>query len=603
MRVKLVLLLLCLFPLTAVAGPVINVPASYNLGNQRVGVASAPLDVVVQNDGDANLNITATAWSGTNAADFATVTGLPLVVPAGSTRLLQVTFKPGAVGARAGTLTLASNDTAKPMAKVNFFGTGVVAGFMLSPSSLTFARQRTAGCTVGQLVQVSNPGSDALRITALTFEGAAADSFRTGTTPLDVPAGGVRYIDVKFCPRGIGTLSATLSIATDFMAGHKATVALTGTGFGPVLSVAPAKLDFGAIYAGMTSAAQTVTIRNTGDDVTTIAGVVLTGQDPGFFSANVPMPNAAIAAGASITIDVVAKPTDTAPRAAELVITVTEDLIPNKEARIPLSATGILSSVTFMPATVDCGSRFIGTMGPCKTALVIRNTGTAKLEGLVVVPSTAEFRIDNVPTSLMPGESGQGAVSFRPLLGGARSGLLSVRAKGLVGKNDVTVTGTGQNVGLSLSPSTLDFGSAELASGPVTRVLALLNEGAAALDLELAFDPLPNPAEIAMNYAIEPTMLTLAAGELQQITVRFTPQTVGDNGGQLQILHSTSKAVISTVDVTAVAYPAPPPKDMGCSVRRAPAPVVGPGPLALLVVGLGALRMLRRKQRAIRPRG
>src|SRR5207244_1704096 len=85
-------------------------------------------------------------------------------------------------------------------------------------------------------------------------------------------------------------------------------------------------------------------------------------------------------------------------------------------------------------------------------------------------------------------------VVFRPTQSGPRSGALVIRAKGLLGTNQLSITGKGQGLSIQLSPDVLDFGALAVGADPVSRQLVIVNVGEMVVDLTAAVDPGPGPA-------------------------------------------------------------------------------------------------------------
>lgn len=578
-------------------------PAALTLGDQRVGVASGAQEVPLQNSGAAALKITGVTVSGPNASDVALLAApteaMPLQIAAMGAGSLPFTFKPGGPGPRVAQLVLASNDPMKPSVTVALSGRGVVAGFMSSPASLTFARQRTGGCGPGQLVRIDNPGTDRLRITSLTFSGAEGSSFRTSATPSSVAPGATIYVDVSACPQKLGALAGTLVIATDYMPGHKAEVALSGVGYGPLVQVAPTFVDFGKVYAGQTSQ-QSVTIKNAGDEDTTLALVALQGPGAGQFTLSPPAPGMRLAAGATVSATVTARPSAAGPIAADLVISLAEDLVPGKELRVPLSGSGVVATLSAGPMTIDCGARFVGVSGRCGAMLTVRNTGEEAVEGLMVQPTLADFRVESVPQTLGPMAEAQLPISFRPTQAGARSGALVIRGKGVLMAAQVAISGRGQSLSLQLSTDALDFGAVTIGEG-ASRQVVLINQGDAALEVDAAPEP---SAPEASEFVADPPSLSLAPGEPQTLTVRFAPVVAGDKALPLQINIKDGGAAVATVDLTARAFDKiAPPMMAGCALsgpgaagRKGQEAAAGLGAFALL----GLVAALRHASRARR---
>src|SRR4029434_1033887 len=78
-----------------------------------------------------------------------------------------------------------------------------------------------------------------------------------------VAVGASCTISVVFKPTSGGAKSGTLTVSGGNGAGSK-TVALSGTGLVPLYTLAPSSLGFGQQAVGGTSAAQAVTLTNTG---------------------------------------------------------------------------------------------------------------------------------------------------------------------------------------------------------------------------------------------------------------------------------------------------------------------------------------------------
>src|SRR5207253_1956002 len=102
--------------------PIIGVaPTSLAFGIVAVGSSSTSAPVVISNTGTATLTITSMTSS---APDFVATSCSS--VGTGQTCSFTVTFSPSAGGPQSGTLTIASNDPARPSVTVSMSGTGVV---------------------------------------------------------------------------------------------------------------------------------------------------------------------------------------------------------------------------------------------------------------------------------------------------------------------------------------------------------------------------------------------------------------------------------------------------------------------------------------------
>jgi hypothetical protein len=173
-------------PLTPAASLSAN---SLTFAVQGVGTASAAKSITVTNPGTAALTFSAAPTiTGTNASDFAVASGTTCtngssVAASGGTCILNVTFTPGAVGAR-GTATLTLTDNASPSTQtITMTGTGddfAVAG---PGSSVTVTAGQTASFTVTVTPGSGGfPGAVSFSVSGLPT-GAAATFTPTSVTP------------------------------------------------------------------------------------------------------------------------------------------------------------------------------------------------------------------------------------------------------------------------------------------------------------------------------------------------------------------------------------------------------------------------------------
>ena len=105
----------------------------------------------------------------------------------------------------------------------------------------------------------------------------------------------------------------------------------------PVVSLSPTSLSFGNQQVNTTSAAQAVTLTNTGDAALTIQGIELNGSQSGDFHQQNTCPST-LAAGAACTINVTFTPSAEGSRIAILTIT---DNASGSPQPVALSGTGV----------------------------------------------------------------------------------------------------------------------------------------------------------------------------------------------------------------------------------------------------------------------
>jgi hypothetical protein len=117
----------------------------------------------------------------------------------------------------------------------------------------------------------------------------------------------------------------------------------------------PDSLIFASQMIGSSSAAQTVTVKNTGSAALTPSSIEASGD----FSETDNCLHATVAAGASCTIQMVFAPTLTGSRTGTLTIGAN---VSGGELTVALSGTGVPpGTVSLSPASIDFGSWQVGT--------------------------------------------------------------------------------------------------------------------------------------------------------------------------------------------------------------------------------------------------
>ncbi|MBZ5705188.1 MAG: choice-of-anchor D domain-containing protein [Acidobacteriia bacterium] len=190
----------------------------------------------------------------------------------------------------------------------------------LSPPSLTFPTQLVNSTSAGQVVTLTNTGSATLQITSIAIGGTnAADFSQTlSTCGASLNPGANCTVTVAFTPKSRGTRTASLNF-TDNAPGSPQAVSLTGTG--TVVQLVPSSVNFGNQKVGTKSAAQTITLTNTGAQPLNFTGINVTGPNNRDFNRSTTCSTTtALGAGASCSIKVVFKPSATGARSANVSI-------------------------------------------------------------------------------------------------------------------------------------------------------------------------------------------------------------------------------------------------------------------------------------------
>ncbi|WP_432839202.1 choice-of-anchor D domain-containing protein [Dactylosporangium sp. CA-092794] len=232
-----------------------------------------------------------------------------------------------------------TGNTGWPAGQVSSFevyGTsGGTATLALSAASLAFENTDVNTNSDWQTVTVTNTGTAPATVQSVT---ATGDFQVTTTCGSSIAPGANCIATVTFHPSAAGSRTGTLSIRST-ASNAEATVALSGTGVAPaspVLEASPTSVGFANTTVGSASAAQAVTIRNTGTAAATGVTVTAAGD---FTAAN--GCGTTLAAGASCTVNVTFRPTAAGTRNGSLTVTSNAPAL-----AVALSGTGVSATAT-----------------------------------------------------------------------------------------------------------------------------------------------------------------------------------------------------------------------------------------------------------------
>ena len=421
-------------------------PGALAFGYENVGSTTAAQSVTVDNPGASAISISSVVTSG----PFAETNNCGSALAAGASCTVNVTFSPTAGGAATGEVAITNSATATPIGAA-LSGTGLTSttnlalGATLTASSTDggfpasnandgntssywesndgSAYPQTLTANLGQSMALGSvtldlPPSSAwsTRTETLsvlgstngnswtTLVGSAGYTFNpaTGNTvSFNLPSGtNDQYLELDFS----GNTGWTAAQISEFEIFPGTTTSGTG-GSSATLTASPSSLSFGSEATGSTTAAQTVTIANTGGAAAAISGV---SAGSGFAETNTC--GSSLAAGASCTASVTFSPT--AAQAYSANLTVSSNAT-NSTLTVPLTGTGTTSgggtttnlalnepitsssyTQTYAPANADDGNvntYWESVNGTWPSTLTV-NLGSAQTLGSTVIdlpPATA----------------------------------------------------------------------------------------------------------------------------------------------------------------------------------------------------------------------
>jgi Abnormal spindle-like microcephaly-assoc'd, ASPM-SPD-2-Hydin len=315
----------------------------------------------------------------------------------------------------------------------NFPGCSGTPNFTLNanPSSLTIG-QGTSGTSTISVVPL-NGFNGSVTLSASGLPSGVTAGFNpnptTTSSTLTLTASG------SATP---GTVTVTITGVSGSLT-QTTTLSLTVTApAAPAVTLSPTSLTWGSVAVGVTAAAKTVTLTNSGNATLNISSITVSGD----FAQTIVAKScgATVAAGKTCVIKVTFTPTQIGARSGAITIT---DNAANSPQTVPLSGTGAVP-VTLTPATATYPARTVGTTSPAKV-FTLANKQAVALNN-IAISTTGDFSVSTTTctTSLAAKTKCKISVVFTPTLTGTRTGSLSVADNAVNSPQTSTLTGTGK---------------------------------------------------------------------------------------------------------------------------------------------------------------
>jgi hypothetical protein len=480
-------------------------PGTLNFAAQAVGTTSGAESLTIQNTGAVAVTLGAPTVSG---SDFVVSNQCPANLAAGASCAISIIFAPTAIGPRGATVTVGAN-VAGSVLTANLLGTGTQGStIVLTPLRLDFGSVRIGQTSAAQSITIANTDTkNSAALNPVSISGPFSISANTCGTVLAAYTSCT--VKVVFSPTGSGAASGSL-VATDN--GGTQTALLSGNGqSGPTDGLSASSLSFAAQAIGTTSAAQQVTVTNTGDSALTNINVQVTGD---FLVTN--LCGNSLPGHSTCAIQVVFSPKAVGAEQGQMTIQDALDaqVVALSGTGVPPASSGGITA-TLSPLTINFGTQGVNSISSPQTLTVI-NTGTTALSGLSIAASQSFAIADNACTvTIAPGASCTVGVTFAPQTTGTQQGSVQVMASGVSAPFNVPVTGIGADFQLSVqgaSTNTVTGGSS------ATYQLLLTPVGASAGQVTLTCTGAPAGSTCSMN-PVSVTMAGTGATATIQVTV------------------------------------------------------------------------------------
>ncbi len=395
----------------------------------------------------------------------------------------------------------------------------------LSPATLTFSTQAVGTASAAQTITLTNTGTAALTVSQVTTSGDFNET-DTCTTAAIAPNASCT-IQVRFLPAATGARTGTLTVYGN-VPGGQATASLYGTG-SPAAAIVlnPITVTFAPTTINASSAAQNITISNTGGTTITLQPPTVTGD----FLLTANTCGATLDPSTGCTVSITFIPTASGTRAGTFTLT---DAAGTQTAS--LSGTGVAPATDALsPVTINFGPQQLTTTSSPQQ-VTLTNSGDQPLTLISAQTASAGFSIVNGCGNSLNGHSACAiSVAFNPQVVGPVTGTLTVADE--YRTQTVALSGTGvAPPGVSLSPTTgLTFAATGVGIASAPQTVTLTNNGGIALQLQSP--TLTGDFAIASSSNTCGTML--AVGSACTMQVVFTPTAGGPRTGTLTIADNT----------------------------------------------------------------
>lgn len=332
----------------------------------------------------------------------------------------------------------------------------------------------------------------------------------------------------------------------------------------PHFSVTNNTIDFGNVAVGGTRNLNLI-IHNTAKTTLHFYNTLISGNDASVFSLS--QPPVSIEPLDSVTLSLGFSPLTSGIKSAHILFESDSPFSPDT-----VFLTGSAGSVTIMLSTslLDFGS--VDTSGTAVRTVTVTNVGSSPatiLLPLILGLNQGDFSVNNVqtfPDTLQPQQTKNINITFSPGALGIRSAQLQVLSNAASSPDLVSLQGTGTAAAaiISLSTSLLDFGTVDI-NNFSERILTITNTGSLQTVIDAAsILPTGNTdfSIVTPNFPV-----TLLPEAVANVTIRFTPTTVGGKLAQLRIISNA----ISSPDLVELEGNAV----MGIVVNLPPSPQLG----------------------------
>ncbi|HVI09343.1 MAG TPA: alkaline phosphatase family protein [Candidatus Binatia bacterium] len=305
-------------------------PSVLKFGARQVQNGGTTLNATLTNAGSSAVSISNIGVTG----DFSQTNTCGSSVPANGSCTVTVSFVPTTTGVRYGSITVNDSDGSSPQTLTL---TGMGTSVTVNPAKVNFGQIKMGASSSPKTVTITNNGAAALGITDIDIQDGAFHNYpdysQTNTCGSSLAAGASCKFTITFSPVTSGNRNGSLLVLDTDPTTSPITATINGTGIAePLVGLSPTSLSFPNQPVGTSSAAETITLTNTGALALNFTSVAISGD---FSQTN--NCGSSVGIGGSCAINVVFSPTTGGMRTGTL--TFTDNALSSPQT-VSLSGTG-----------------------------------------------------------------------------------------------------------------------------------------------------------------------------------------------------------------------------------------------------------------------
>jgi hypothetical protein len=404
----------------------------------------------------------------------------------------------------------------------------VAPAIAINPSTVTYSAQQVGTASAPVTITVTNTGNASLSVSSVTTTG---DFNQSNTcTSAAIPQGGTCTVQVSFLPTAIGTRSGVLTVYGN-VAGGQATAQLSGIGTPPAAIVlTPASLNFPSTTVGATSAAQNITIANTGGTLAHLQTPAVAGD----FRLSANTCGTSLAPQVSCTVSIVFAPTASGSRIGTL--TLVDDAGTQVASLVGVGTSPATDSLS--PMALSFSAQQLSTTS-APQQITLTNAGDVPLTLISAQITSGDFSVISAcGNSLNPHSSCALSAVFTPKSIGTQSGTLAVADQ--FRTQTIQLSGIGvAPPGVSLSPANgISFPATGVSLNSATQTVTLTNNGGLPLSL--------SAITVTGDFVIAPGSntcgTTVAPAAVCTVQIGFAPTASGARIGTLSFIDNAANS-------------------------------------------------------------